>query len=132
MLQNRIRSPSCITFCQRGLLVLPPGGSRVAVGWPGGLAGSGRPAWDRITERIKVNNDNRLIGLWVAVAVLLGLFVGAARWAHRVERRPSRRVCDACRGRCLRRDHHAMRSSHKYAAQPLKPASTSGRVSVVH
>jgi hypothetical protein len=55
-----------------------PGGSRVAVGWPGGLAGSGRPAWDRITERIKVNNDNRLIGLWVAVAVLLGLFVGAA------------------------------------------------------
>ena len=25
-----------------------------------------------------MNNDNRLIGLWVAVAVLLGLFVGAA------------------------------------------------------
>jgi hypothetical protein len=25
-----------------------------------------------------VNNDNRLLGLWVAVAVLLGLFVGAA------------------------------------------------------
>jgi hypothetical protein len=34
--------------------------------------------WGRISERIKVNNDNRLIGLWVAVAVLLGLFVGAA------------------------------------------------------
>jgi hypothetical protein len=25
-----------------------------------------------------VNNDNRLIGLWVAVAVTFGLFVGAA------------------------------------------------------
>ncbi|HUY45912.1 MAG TPA: hypothetical protein VMV92_09330 [Streptosporangiaceae bacterium] len=25
-----------------------------------------------------MDNDNRLIGLWVAVAVLLGLFVGAA------------------------------------------------------
>lgn len=25
-----------------------------------------------------MNNDNWLIGLWVAVAVLLGLFVGAA------------------------------------------------------
>lgn len=76
MLQNRIRSPSCITFCQRGLLVLAPGGQprgrRLA------RRGSGRPTWDRITERIKVNNDNRLIGLWVAVAVLLGLFAGAA------------------------------------------------------
>jgi hypothetical protein len=29
-------------------------------------------------ERTKVNNDSRLIGLWVAVAVLFGLFVGAA------------------------------------------------------
>lgn len=25
-----------------------------------------------------MNNDNRLIGLWVAVAMLFGLFVGAA------------------------------------------------------
>ena len=33
--------------------------------------------WGRIAERTKVNNDNRLMGLWVAVAVLFGLFVGA-------------------------------------------------------
>jgi hypothetical protein len=57
----------------------PGGASRAAWrlawrGWPG----SDRLTWGWISERIKVNNDNRLIGLWVAVAVLLGLFVGAA------------------------------------------------------
>jgi hypothetical protein len=52
-----------------------PRGRRLARrGWPG----SDRPTGGWISERIKVNNDNRLIGLWVAVAVLLGLFVGAA------------------------------------------------------
>ena len=56
----------------------PGGASRAAVGWPGGLAGIGPADVGWISERIKVNNDNRLIGLWVAVAVLLGLFVGAA------------------------------------------------------
>jgi hypothetical protein len=67
LLENRIRSPCCITLRQKGLLVLPGQG-----------VGSDRPTWDQISERTKVNNDNRLIGLWVAVAVLLGLFVGAA------------------------------------------------------
>jgi hypothetical protein len=43
-----------------------------------GLAGSDWPTWGHIPERLKVNSDNRLIELWVAVAVLLGLFVGAA------------------------------------------------------
>jgi hypothetical protein len=43
-----------------------------------GLAGSDRPNVELVPKRIKVNNDNRLIGLWIAMAVLLGLFVGAA------------------------------------------------------
>jgi hypothetical protein len=34
--------------------------------------------WARISERIRVNDDSRLVGLWVAVAVLFGLIVGAA------------------------------------------------------
>jgi len=79
LLEDRIRSPCCITLWQRGLLVLPRAGpaARPSAG-PAGWPGPDRPTWGWISERIKVNNDNRLIGLWVAVAVLLGLFVGAA------------------------------------------------------